>query len=30
MLLTDGNNPAATYDGTTYTQITHANAPNRS
>ena len=28
MLLTDGNNPASTYDGTTYTQITHANAPN--
>jgi hypothetical protein len=28
MLLTDGHNPAATYDGTTYTQITHANAPN--
>jgi hypothetical protein len=28
MLLTDGQNPAATYDGTTYTQITHANAPN--
>tara|TARA_R110002153_G_scaffold4004_1_gene19276 strand:- start:136 stop:1677 length:1542 start_codon:yes stop_codon:yes gene_type:complete len=27
MLLTDGINPAATYDGTTYTQITHANAP---
>ena len=28
MLLTDGQNPAATYDGTTYTQLTHANAPN--
>ena len=27
VLLTDGENPAATYDGTTYTQITHANAP---
>ena len=27
MLLTDGINPAATYDGTTYTQITHSNAP---
>jgi hypothetical protein len=27
ILLTDGINPAATYDGTTYTQITHANAP---
>lgn len=27
MLLTDGQNPAATYDGTTYTQLTHANAP---
>jgi len=26
-ILTDGINPAATYDGTTYTQITHANAP---
>ena len=26
-LLTDGVNPAATYDGTTYTQITHAAAP---
>lgn len=25
--LTDGVNPAAVYDGTTYTQITHANAP---
>lgn len=25
--LTDGINPAATYDGTTYTQITHAQAP---
>jgi len=28
MLLTDGQNPASTYDGTTYTQITHTNAPN--
>ena len=28
MLLTDGQNPASTYNGTTYTQITHANAPN--
>ena len=27
MLLTDCQNPAATYDGTTYTQLTHANAP---
>jgi len=27
LLLTDGVNPAATYDGTTYTQITHAQAP---
>lgn len=27
VILTDGVNPAATYDGTTYTQITHANAP---
>jgi len=27
MLLTDGVNPAAVYDGTTYTQLTHANAP---
>jgi hypothetical protein len=27
VLFTDGINPAATYDGTTYTQITHANAP---
>ena len=26
-ILTDGINPAATYDGTTYTQITHAAAP---
>jgi len=26
--LTDGINPAAVYDGTTYTQITDANAPN--
>lgn len=28
MLLTDGVNPAATYDGTTYTQITASTAPN--
>ena len=28
LLLTDGVNPAATYDGTTYTQITDSNAPN--
>lgn len=27
VLLTDGVNPAATYDGTTYTQITHPTAP---
>lgn len=27
LVLTDGVNPAAVYDGTTYTQITHANAP---
>ena len=27
VLLTDGVNPAATYDGTTYTQVTHADAP---
>jgi len=27
VLLTDGINPAAIYDGTTYTQITHADAP---
>lgn len=27
ILLTDGVNPAATYDGTTYTQVTHTNAP---
>lgn len=27
VILTDGINPAATYDGTTYTQITHASAP---
>jgi hypothetical protein len=27
VILTDGVNPAATYDGTTYTQITHTNAP---
>lgn len=27
-VLTDGINPAAIYDGTTYTQITDANAPN--
>ena len=28
ILLTDGENPAALYDGTSYTQITHADAPN--
>ena len=27
VILTDGINPAATYDGTTYTQITDSNAP---
>lgn len=27
LLLTDGENPAATYDGTTYTQITDSHAP---
>jgi len=27
VVLTDGINPAATYDGTTYTQITHNDAP---
>ena len=27
LFLTDGVNPAATYNGTTYTQVTHANAP---
>lgn len=27
LFLTDGINPAASYDGTTYTQVTHANAP---
>ena len=27
VMLTDGVNPAATYDGTTYTQITHSFAP---
>jgi hypothetical protein len=27
VLLIDGVNPAAFYDGTTYTQITHASAP---
>ncbi len=27
VVVTDGVNPAATYDGTTYTQITNANAP---
>ena len=27
VVLTDGINPAATYDGTTYTQITHSDAP---
>lgn len=29
VLLVDGVNPAATYDGTTYTQITDANAPSK-
>jgi hypothetical protein len=28
LLLTDGVNPAAKYNGSTYTQITHTNAPN--
>jgi len=28
LLITDGVNPAATYNGTAYTQITHAQAPN--
>lgn len=28
VILTDGVNPAATYNGTTYTQITNSNAPN--
>lgn len=28
VILTDGVNPAATYDGTTYAQITDSNAPN--
>ena len=28
VVMVDGVNPAAKYDGTTYTQITHANAPN--
>lgn len=28
VIMTDGVNPAATYDGTTYTQITHSLAPN--
>jgi hypothetical protein len=28
VLLVDGINPAAVYDGTTYTQITHSSAPN--
>ena len=28
LLLTDGVNPASTYDGTAYSQITHAQAPN--
>jgi hypothetical protein len=28
VLLTDGINPAAVYNGTTYTQVTHASAPN--
>ncbi len=27
VVLTDGINPASTYDGTTYTQITHSSAP---
>lgn len=27
LLLTDGVNPAATYNGTTYVQVTHSNAP---
>lgn len=27
VIMTDGVNPASTYDGTTYTQITHAQAP---
>jgi len=27
LVLTDGINPAATYDGSTYTQITHSSAP---
>ena len=27
VMLTDGINPAAIYDGTTYTQVTHADAP---
>jgi hypothetical protein len=27
VVITDGVNPAAVYDGTTYTQITHSNAP---
>lgn len=27
LIMTDGINPAATWDGTTYTQITHATAP---
>ena len=29
VLLTDGVNPAATYDGTTYTQVTDSNAPSK-
>jgi hypothetical protein len=29
IILTDAVNPAATYDGTTYTQITHADAPDK-
>jgi len=29
VILTDAVNPAATYDGTTYTQITHADAPDK-
>ena len=27
VVITDGINPAATYDGTTYTQVTHSQAP---
>jgi hypothetical protein len=29
VMLTDGVNPAAIYDGTTYTQVTHADAPDK-